>query len=47
MDCIQIINTTAYFVIRACYINPRTSRAEVDDLAEAVGRIGDALQGEK
>jgi glutamate/tyrosine decarboxylase-like PLP-dependent enzyme len=28
------------FVIRPCYINPRTGREEVDDLVQAVERIG-------
>lgn len=31
--------------IRPCYINPRTTVAEVDDLAEAVRRIGDGSVG--
>lgn len=33
------------FAIRPCYINPRTTLAEVDGLADAVRRIGDALSG--
>ena len=31
------------FAIRPCYINPRTSIAEVDGLADEVRRIGDSL----
>jgi aromatic-L-amino-acid decarboxylase len=31
------------FAIRPCYINPRTSLAEVDALADRVREIGDTL----
>ena len=31
------------FVIRACYLNPRTTLADVDGLAQAVERIGDQV----
>lgn len=31
------------FTIRACYINPRTRRDAVEDLAKTVGRIGDSI----
>jgi glutamate/tyrosine decarboxylase-like PLP-dependent enzyme len=32
------------FAIRPCYINPRTTLAEVDDLADRVREMGDALR---
>jgi len=35
----------AWFAIRACYINPRTTLAEVDGLADAVRAIGDRIAG--
>jgi aromatic-L-amino-acid/L-tryptophan decarboxylase len=35
------------FVIRACYLNPRTTLADVDGLAAAVRRIGEQLWREK
>ena len=31
------------FAIRPCYINPRTTEAEVDGLVDAVVEIGDSL----
>jgi aromatic-L-amino-acid decarboxylase len=31
------------FAIRPCFINPRTTLAEVDGMVDAVRRIGDAL----
>ncbi len=34
------------FAIRPCYINPRTTLAEVDGLADEVRRTGDSLLGE-
>jgi len=33
--------------IRPCYINPRTSRADVDALADAVGDLGDELRRDR
>ena len=35
------------FAIRPCYINPRTTMADVDGLVDAVRRIGDTLAGAK
>ena len=33
------------YAIRPCFINPRTTEREVDELAAAVVRIGDRLVG--
>jgi aromatic-L-amino-acid decarboxylase len=33
------------YAIRPCFINPRTTQREVDELAEAVVRFGDQLVG--
>ncbi len=34
------------YAIRPCFINPRTTPAEIDELAASVRRLGDALAGD-